>query len=106
MRGLCEVLSLIGAVERPWFAFERPGDHPADVVVVAVLSGDTAYPVELLEGDDVLVGGDLEHRVGRGVQDQFARLEVPGTEVFDDDGSGGGVVAEERVAGFLLDGPD
>ncbi len=88
------------------FAFERPGDHPTDVVVVAVRAGDAAHPVELLERNHSFVGGDLEDRVGRRVQDQFARVEVTGTEVFDDDGSGGGVVAEELVAGLLLDGAD
>ena len=52
------------------------------------------------------MGGDLEHRVGRRVEDQFPGLHMPGPQVLDDFGAGCGVVAEEPVSGFLFDSLD
>ena len=58
-------------------------------------------------GEDVVVGGDLQHRVGRRVEDQLAGAQVMlGPELLDDLGAAGGLVAAEAQARGLLDGGD
>ena len=51
--------------------YKGPGDDTAyAVLAVELLAGDAAVFVKLLQRDYLLMGGDLEHRVGRGVDDQ------------------------------------
>ena len=76
MRWAGEVLTFICALEGSGFTFERSGDDAADPVAVAVLAGDSAHPVELFEGYDILVCGNLKHGVGGRVEDQFAGLHM------------------------------
>jgi hypothetical protein len=47
------------------------------------------------------VGRDLQHRVGRRVDDQVAGLEVLLAEVVDDLGAAVGAVAEHPAAGAV-----
>ena len=51
---------------------ERARDHPADVQRIAQAPRDPAEIVEPLEPESLLVRGDLEHRIGRGVADRLA----------------------------------
>ena len=101
-----EVLPVIGPDEAADFADEGAGDDPADPVVVADGAGDAAHSVELGHVGHAVVGGDLEHRVARRVEDEGAGFEVLGPELVDDDGAGGGVVADELVPGFGLESLD
>ena len=48
------------------------------------LVGDLALPVQFGDGDDVLVRGDLEHAVGRRVDDRRPGPHVLGPEFLDD----------------------
>ena len=57
--------------------------------------------VELGQRDDVLVGRDLQHRVGRRVHDQVAGLHVALAEVVDHLGAGVRPVAQRPAAGRL-----
>ena len=52
------------------------------------------------------MGGDLEHRVGRGVDDRLAGLQVLGAQLLDDLGARGGLVAEHAAADGLGEGVD
>ena len=54
-------------------ADERPRDHPADVEPIAEAAADPAEFIEPLEAEGLLVRGDLENRIGRGVADRFPR---------------------------------
>jgi hypothetical protein len=87
-------------------ADEGAGDDAADAQGVAEAAGDVAIAVEFGDGDDVLVGGDLEDAVGGGVADQRAGLDVFFAEFVDDGGAAGGLVADELAAGFLFEGGD
>ncbi len=75
-------------------AHEGPRDHAADVVGIHLLAGDLAEAVEPLEAEAAFVAGDLEHRVGRGIEDRLAGGDVLGTERGDDVGARGMAVAE------------
>ena len=83
-------------------ADERPRDHAPDRVLAGQdLAGDLARLVELLERDRLLVRGDLEDRVGRGVDDPFARALVLLAELLDDLRPGRGLVAEDAASGAV-----
>ncbi len=74
---------------------ERAGDHPRHRVRPGQdRAGRRAGGVQLLQGHDVLVRGDLEDRVGRGVDDRPAGAQVLGPEVLDHVGARGRRVAE------------
>ena len=56
---------------------ERPGDHPSHRVLAAHhLTRGRAHVIELRLGQHIDVGGDLQHRVRRGVQDELAARQV------------------------------
>ena len=80
-----EVVSFVGPLEVPGCSFEGPGDDPTDSIAITVLASDPTDPVELLERDHVLVGGDLKYGVGRRVEDRLAgpacapRRALPGS---------------------------
>src|SRR5438034_4529598 len=87
------------AIRRPLvvagLADERPGDDAADRVPSGQdLARDATTVVELLERDRLLVGGDLEHGVGRRVDDPLACLLVLLAELLDDLGPRSRLVAE------------
>src|SRR5262249_36233944 len=65
-------------------ADEWPGDDPTDVEGIAEAARDSAEVVETLEPESLLVGGDLEHRVGGGVADGLQRPEVLFAVICDD----------------------
>jgi hypothetical protein len=95
-----EVLAPCGPLECARLALERPRDDAADGVLAGHdLARPAAVFVELLDRHDVLVGGDLEDRVGRRVDDQVAGLHVLGAEVGDHLGAAVGAVAEDPAAG-------
>ena len=94
------VVAARGALERARLADERPRDHAPDRVLAGHdLARLLAVRVELLDRHDLLVRGDLEHRVGRRVDDQIAGLHVLGAEVGDHLGAAVGAVAEDPAAG-------
>ena len=68
-----EVLAAVGALERARLAAERPRDHAPDGVLAGHdLARRGADRVQLGRRHLVDVGGDLQHRVGRRVDDQVA----------------------------------
>ena len=76
-------------------ADERAGDDASHGVTPGQdLSRHTAPFVELLERDRVLVGRNLEDRVGGGVHDPLPRLLVLLAELLDDLRAGSGLVSE------------
>ena len=73
-RGQREILAIGGADKIPGArADERPRDDAADLQLVAKLPRDAAELVEALETEGLLVRGDLEHGIGRGVADGLPR---------------------------------
>ncbi len=75
-------------------ADERPRNHPAHVVVVDQLARDIADVVQALQAEGLFVAGDLEHAVGRSVDDRLAAAHVFLAELRDDGGAGGMAGAE------------
>ena len=95
-----EVLAPLRALERARAAPERARDHAPDGVLAAHdLARGLAGGVQLGLRHLVLVRGDLQHRVGRRVDDQVARAQVLLAEVVDHGGAGVGPVAEHAAAG-------
>ncbi len=106
VRQVGEILAVLGALEGAGLADEGAGDDAADAQGVAEAAGDVAVAVQFGDGDDFLVGGDLEDAVGGGVADERSGFEVFGAEFVDDGGAAGGLVADQLAAGFLLEGGD
>src|SRR4029077_16300965 len=83
-------------------ADERPGDDSADRVLAGEdLARRPATVIELLERNRLLVGGDLEDRVGRGVDDPLARSLVLLPQLLDDLGARRRPVAEHSTRGAV-----
>ena len=94
-----EVLAARGALERARLAAERPRDDAADGVLAGHdLARRGACRVQLFQRHDVDVRGDLQHRVGRRVDDQVTGLHVLGAEVVDHLGARVRAVAEDAAA--------
>ena len=88
-------------------ALEGARDHPADGVGALQLAAcHAARRVQLVDRDDVLVRGDLEHAVGRRVDDPAAGPAMLVAELLDDLRAGGGHVAEHPAAGRRREGVD
>ena len=100
-----EVVAVGGAGVVAAAADEGTGDDAAHAVLAAQdLPGNAAVFVELLHGDHVLMGGDLEHGVGGGVDDQIPGPHVL-VAVFVDDGCAGpGRVGQHAAAGSFAEG--
>ena len=97
------VAPALAALERARLALEGAGDHaPHLVLAVHQLARLLAHLVEAGLVEHVHVGGDLQHRVGRRVEDQLAGLEVMLAEVLDHLGAAVGAVAAEAPARGLL----
>ncbi len=83
-------------------AGERTCDDAADRVRPREdAARDLAGRVQLVERDRLLVRGDLEHRVGGGVDDPLARLLVLLAELLDDVRPRRGLVADHAPAGLV-----
>ena len=96
--GMREVAAVVGALERAGLADERARDHAARCRSSSHSSrAILADAIQLGERDDLLVRGDLEHAVGRGVDDRLAGAHVLGAELVEDLGAGGGLVAERAA---------
>ena len=75
-------------------AHEGARDHARDAVVVDQLARNRAQRVQALEPEALLVRGDLEHAVGRGVDDGLAGAHVGLAQLGDDLRAGGVAVAQ------------
>ena len=99
-----EVAAVRGAAKGAGAADERARDHPADPEPFDEQRvGGLALAVQLVDRDDVLVGGDLEHAVGRRVDDWPAGAQVLGPQVLDDDRARGDGVAQRGAADPALE---
>src|SRR5258705_11821598 len=65
-------------------ADKGPRNHAPDAVLVDELAGDEAQVDEALEAERLLVTGDLEHAVRRGIDDRLARTYVLFPKLCDD----------------------
>ena len=79
-------MAVLGAFEiTRVVAQERPRDHAADLVVaIEQVTGDLTHFVKTVDRDHFLVSGDLENRVGRGIDDRLTGPDVFLTELFND----------------------
>ncbi len=68
---------------------------------IAQAARDAADLIEALQPEHLLMRGDLEHAVDRGVADGLAGADVLGAELVDDGGAGGVLVAENAGQGGL-----
>ena len=92
----------VGALERLGPAPEGPGDHPAHRVFAGHRRPHgAAAGVQLVRRDHVDVGGDLQHRVHRRVDDEVAGAQVLGAEALDRLDAVRGLVAQHPAAGEL-----
>ena len=81
------------------------GNDPAHAVVAPQdLAGLVAGIVQLLQGDQLLMGRHLEHRVGGGIDDPLAGIQLLLAVIPDHIGAGIGLVAQPAPAGGLLKG--
>ena len=77
-----------GALEVAGCADERTGNHPSHRILPGEdPASDLTDPVKFRDRDDLLVGGDLKHAVGRGVDDGRAGLQVLPAQFLDDLGA-------------------
>src|SRR5678809_1467393 len=75
-------------LEPTWLALERPGDHARHVVRLNQQgTRDVTRGVKLVRPHDVLMRGDLKHRVGRRIHDPRTRAHVLRAERVDDRGA-------------------
>ena len=85
-------------------AEEGAGDDAAHAVLALQhLAGDLAVAVQLMHRHKLLVGGDLEHAVGAGVDDEGILLHGLLAVVLQHLRAGVGLVAEDLVAGLLFE---
>lgn len=84
-------------------AHERTGDDAAYVVGLQQLTHYVAQLIELLEAVGLFVAGDLEHGVGRGVENGLAGTHMLFAQVIQHLGAGGVAVAEVTRQTRLLD---
>jgi hypothetical protein len=99
-----EVAPAVRALERAGRAAERPGDHPPDGVLAGHdLARGEADRVQLGRGDLVHVSGDLQHRVGRRVDDQVAGGQMALAELLDHRGAAVGPVAQHAAPAGVVD---
>ena len=98
------VASAVRPREAPRRADERPRDDAPDAVRRdEELPGDLAPAVERRDRNDLLVRGDLEDRVPRGVDDGPAGAEVLLSVLPDHLRAGGGPVVEDLLPDRLLE---
>ena len=84
---------------------KRPRDDASDIERVKQATGDLARRVKAFKAEAVFVGGNLEYRVGRGVDDRTTAVEMLLAKTLEDFDSRGMAVAEHaRQAGFLDQG--
>ena len=85
-------------------AEEGAGDDAAHAVLALQhLAGDLAIAVQLMHRHKLLVGGDLKHAVGAGVDDEGILLHGLLAVVLQHLRAGVGLVAEDFVAGLFLE---
>ena len=101
-----EVMPVTGppeAVHR--ISHKGTGDDPAHAVLSPEdASGLAAGVVKLLQGDLLLMGRHLEHRVGGGIEDPLAGIQLLLAVIPDHVGAGIGQVAQPAPAGGRLKG--
>src|SRR2546425_7051425 len=82
---------------------ERPRNYaPHAMRTVEQFPRDFAHPVELGDGNDVFVRGDLKHAVARRIDDWKARAHGLIAELFDDFGTRGRLVPKRLAANLPL----
>ena len=102
-----EVVPVRGAPVGAGLALEGPGDDAPDRVLAHQLPArDAARLVQLLERNGLLVRGDLEDRVGGGVDDPLAGALVLLAEPLDDLGARCGDVADDPAPRRLAERVD
>ncbi|MNJ19648.1 hypothetical protein D3C77_139710 [compost metagenome] len=98
------VVTVAGALEVALAAaHERTGDDAAYVVGLQQLAHYVAQLIELLEAVGLFVAGDLEHGVGRGVENGLAGTHMLFAQIVQHLGAGGVAVAEVARQTRLLD---
>jgi len=98
-----EILAVVGPAIVSGGPHERPRDHARDAVRVQDPPRGLARPVEFLERDRLLVRGDLEDRVGRGIDDQVSGALMLLPESSDDLRAARGHVPEHAASGLAAE---
>ena len=101
------VVAAFGAAEISGLAGEGASDDAADAVgSVEKAAGDFTHFVELGDGDDVFMGGDLEDAVAGSVDDGKAGADVFGAKFLKNFGSGGRLIPQCLTADLRFEGVD
>ena len=91
-----EIAAIGGAREsRAIGASERPRDDAADLERQGQFARDAADLEQAIETESFLMRGDLQHRIGRGIDDRLAGRHMLFAKFDDDLGAGCMLVAEE-----------
>ena len=101
------IVAVGGARERAGLAFEGTCDHAAYLVRTGEnFTGDLADAVEFRDWNDCLMSGDLKNAISGGIDDRRAGAHVLLAELFNDLGTGGGLVSEGLRPILVLEGGD
>jgi len=95
-------VAVAGAAVVAVLAQERTRDHAADIVWLDQLEGRFAHGVQALQAEVFFVGGDLHHRVARGIDDDLAGGDMLVAVLVDDVGARGVTVAQVAHQVHLL----
>ncbi|MNZ93239.1 hypothetical protein D3C78_1122980 [compost metagenome] len=93
----CQVMAVTGTLEvARLVAQERTRDHAANVITAfgQFFTGDFTQLIQTVQAEGLFVTGDLEDRVGRGVENRFAGFHVLFAQLVEDHGAGRVAVAE------------
>ena len=82
-----KVVSVRGSGEVAGRAKERSGDDASDAFAISNRAAAATDVVERFEGNNLFVGGDLNDRVGAGVENRLGGSAVLLSQFLEDDGS-------------------
>ena len=84
--------------------YKGAGDHPANTVpALQDLPGCAAICVQLLRRNHILMGGDLKHRIRRGIHDQVSGTDMLIAVLLNNRCPGPGGICQHAPAGCLTE---
>ena len=96
-----KIVAIGSSLKTAGLAHKGTGDHPPNAVLAHKQPpGDPAIFVQLRRGNDILMGGDLKHRIGRCVDDQIPAAHMLRAILLNDRRAGPGGICQHAPACF------